>query len=160
MIGKRVRSVAAGLLFGMGFLCGFLSGYKYAGENVIHEAPPMRDIPPYSGPAAETEISEDVRAVFGAEDIGLSLREHWMDADDYGIYIAGMVKNDGRNSFDAVRVVFDLCDREGRVYTAVTAKNDERMDPGESWDFTAYIPYSDMDKLESYRLQSMMGVKK
>jgi hypothetical protein len=33
------------------------------------------------------------------------------------------------------------------------------MEPGASWDFTIYIPYSEMDRFKSYRLQSMMGVK-
>jgi hypothetical protein len=163
------RSVVAGILFGMGFLCGFLSGYKYASENIVCEVLPInssvenlssRDISPYSGAAAETEISGDITEVSETADIGLSLREHWMDSDDYGIYIAGVIENDSVNSFDAVRVAFDLCDSEGRVYTAVTAKNDERMEPGESWEFTAYILYSDMDKFKSYRLQSIMGVKR
>jgi hypothetical protein len=162
------RSAAAGLLVGMGFFCGFLSGYKYAGENIVCEIPPMfsseetassRDISPHSGTAAETGASDDIPAVSENADIGLSLQEHWMDVDDYGIYIAGTVKNDGPNSFDALRVAFDLYDSEGRIYTAVTARNDERMEPGESWDFTAYIPYSDMDRFEFYRLQSIMGVK-
>ncbi|MDR1509042.1 MAG: FxLYD domain-containing protein [Synergistaceae bacterium] len=164
------KTVAAGILFGAGFLIGFLSGYKYASENIVCEVPPMfsgvekissQDVTsPYLGMAAETEISGDAPTVPEIADIGLSVQEHWMDSDDHGLYIAGTVRNYGVNSFDAVRVAFDLCDAEGRIYTAVTARNDERIEPGESWDFTAYIPYSDMDKFNSYRLQSIMGVKR
>jgi hypothetical protein len=163
------KSVAAGVLFGIGFLCGFASGYKYAAENIVCEVPPLfsgtkdipsEDISAYSAAVSETEISGDIPDAGETADIGLSLQEHWMDSDDQGLYIAGMVKNDSANSFDAVRIAFDLCDSEGQVYTAVTARNDERIEAGESWDFTAYIPYSDMDKFSSYRLQSIMGVKK
>ncbi|MDR1137139.1 MAG: FxLYD domain-containing protein [Synergistaceae bacterium] len=163
------KTVAAGVLFGMGFLCGFLSGYNYAGKNIVYESPPIllneenissRDIQSNPETSAGTEIFEDAPAFPEVGDIGLSLREHWMDSDEHGLYIAGQVKNDGPNSFDAVRVAFDLCDDEGGIYSAVTARNDERIEPGEAWDFTAYLPYSDMDKFKSYKLQSIMGVKR
>jgi hypothetical protein len=95
-----------------------------------------------------------------SEDIGLAVEEHWIDSDDNGLFIAGAVKNSGAGSFDAVRVAFDLLDSGGEAYSAVTAGNRDGVEPGESWDFTIYIPYSEMDKFSSYRLQSVMGVKR
>jgi hypothetical protein len=159
-------TVAFGLFFGSGFASGFISGYKYASSNLACELPPM----PYE---TQREASPDLRGpegtgtseVFGnatatTENIGLILEDHWMDSDENGLFIAGAVKNADTGGFDAVRVAFDLLDERESVYTAVTAINDETMEPGSSWDFTIYIPYSEMDRLKSYRLQSIMGVKK
>jgi hypothetical protein len=93
-------------------------------------------------------------------DIGLTLENSWMDADENGLFIAGVIKNSRGNSFDAIRVTFDLLDPKGMAYSAVTGKNDEPVGPGESWDFTIYIPFSEMDKFSSYRLQSLIGAKR
>jgi hypothetical protein len=164
---RTKKAAAAGILFGAGFMCGALSGYNYAAGNIVCEVPPISSgvvnmsLP--ETPGDEAEISADIPDFSepgDMEDIGLSLQEHWMDSDEHGIYIAGMIKNDGLNPFDAVRVTFDLCDSDGKAYSAVTAKNDERIEPEESWDFTAYLPYSDMNRFDSYRLQSIMGVKR
>jgi hypothetical protein len=111
-------------------------------------------------------ISQDIRSADNSEndnnassaDIGLVLDDHWMDSDDNGLFIAGTVRNASGHAFSGVRIAFDLLDSGGEPYTAVTDKATERMEPGDTWGFTMYIPYSEMDKFSSYRFQSVMGV--
>jgi hypothetical protein len=140
-----------------------MSGFKYASANLACELP----LAPYE---TRLEVSPDLRgpeyagvsgdATPETENIGFVLEGHWMDSDENGFFIAGVVKNADTSGFDAVRVAFDLLDEREVAYTAVTAVNDEMMEPGASWDFTIYIPYSEMGGLKSYRLQSIMGVKR
>jgi hypothetical protein len=162
--------MALGLFFGAGFLCGFLSGYKYASLSAVRELPPAyyETSNETSGGtpadlniqgAGETETLEEETEMPSAGGIGLVLEDHWMDSDDNGLFIAGMVKNDDTKGFNAIRIAFDLLDENGQVYSAVTGRNDEGVEPGASWDFTIYLPYSEMDIFKSYRLQSVMGVK-
>jgi hypothetical protein len=170
VLNRRYAAAAmAGVFFGAGFLCGFLSGYRYAAANVACELPPAavnygvisEDAPaaPESSPEAET-VSGGADAGAETSDIGLELDDYWMDSDDNGLFIAGAVKNSGASAFDSVMVAFDLLDVGGAAYTAVTARNGERVEPGDAWDFAIYIPYSELDKFKSFRLQSVMGVKR
>jgi hypothetical protein len=166
---KLKVTILVGLFFGAGFLCGFLSGYKYAGAIIVCELPPVFREISREGPVGLSEdLKESVKIgvsetasneTEATGDIGLTIEEHWMDSDDGGLFIAGIVKNSGLQEFDAVRIAFDLLDERGLAYSAVTDINDGGMEPGASWDFTIYIPYAEMDKLKSYRLQSIMGVK-
>jgi hypothetical protein len=93
-----------------------------------------------------------------AEDIDLVLAEDGLGSDENGFFISGTVLNDSVHAFDAVRVTFDLCDRSGEPYADVTDASNARMEPGDVWGFTIYIPYMNMEKFSSYRLQSIMGV--
>ena len=156
-VNKRYLLTAAlGIFFGTGFLCGFLSGYRYAALN-------LKDV--VSGDAqfyelSHDEVSEEAAAEADIGDIGLVLDDYWMDSDDNGLFITGAIRNSDKGAFDSVRVAFDLLDGVENAYSAVTARNDERMEPGDTWDFTVYIPYSEMDKFNSFRFQSVMGVKR
>jgi len=155
-------AAALGIFFGTGFLSGFLTGYRYAAANLIRELPAI--IPEYvaSGDAQPDIPPDALEAADEAEmgDIGLVLEEYWMNSDDNGLFIAGAIRNANEGAFDSVRVAFDLLDARENPYSAVTARNDERIEPGEVWDFTIYIPYSEMDKFNSFRFQSVMGVKR
>jgi hypothetical protein len=166
-VNKRYKfAVAFGVFFGCGFLCGFFSGYSHVRRDgsVAVESPLV--IQATVGPATPSSAggngvaSDDATPGTASEDIGLVVEEHWIDSDDSGLFIAGAVKNSGAGAFDAVRVAFDLLDAGGEAYSAVTARNGDGVGRGESWDFTIYIPYSEMDKFKSYRLQSVMGVKR
>jgi len=140
-----------GLFFGMGFLCGFF-------VCLATEQTP-RDAPPDSAAASVLAVSADSRGALAIEgNIDLALEDERMDSDENGLFITGTVKNISAHSFDAARIAFDLCDRGGEPYTVVTDRNAERMEPGDVWGFTIYIPYTDMDKFSSYRLQSIMGI--
>lgn len=92
--------------------------------------------------------------------IGLVLEEHRLEEDENGLFIAGTVANRSHEAFDAARIVFDLCDNAGAPFNAVTDTAMERMEPGDVWGFTIYIPYAEMDLFASYRLQNLIGVKK
>ncbi|MDR1916030.1 MAG: FxLYD domain-containing protein [Synergistaceae bacterium] len=110
--------------------------------------------PPPSGPSGtDTETT-----AMPTRDIDLVLSEHELGEDENGIFISGTVLNDSVHAFDAIRVAFDLCDRSGEPYSSVSDWSNEHMEPGDVWGFTIYIPYTDMDKFSSYKLQSIMGV--
>ena len=163
---RCLLAAALGIFFGTGFLCGFLSGYRYAAIDLAaYELPAniREDTAPGDAQFSEfqpDEVSEDMAAETGIGDIGLVLEDYWIDSDDNGLFIAGAIRNADMSAFDAVRVAFDLLDGRGNAYSAVTARNDERMEPGDTWDFTVYIPYSEMDKFNSFGFQSVMGVKR
>ena len=162
---RYLLAAALGIFFGTGFLCGFLSGYKYAADNLVCELPVIIREDVTSGDAQFSDVSldivsEDAAAETDTVDIGLVLEDYWMDSDDNGLFIAGAIRNADKGVFDSVRVAFDLLDSRENAYSAVTVRNDERMDPGDTWDFTVYIPYSEMDKFNSFRFQSVMGVKR
>ena len=165
-VNKRYLLTAAlGIFFGTGFLCGFLSGYRYAAINIAGELPVIVREDGESGGArfAESprnEFSGEADAEIHIGDIGLVLEDYWMDSDNSGLFIAGAIRNSDVGAFDSVRVAFDLLDSYENAYSAVTARNDERMEPGDTWDFTLYIPYGEMDKFNSFRFQSIMGVKR
>jgi len=165
---RYLLAAALGIFFGTGFLCGLFSGYKYA-DNFFYELPVIIrenaasvDVP-LAGVMRDA-ASEDVEAEADIEidtgDIGLVLEDYWMDSDDNGLFIAGAIRNADSGAFDSVRVAFDLLDSRESAYSAVTVRNDERMEPGDTWDFTIYIPYAEMDKFNSFRFQSVMGVKR
>jgi hypothetical protein len=93
-----------------------------------------------------------------ADDIDLILTEDGIGTDENGFFISGTVLNTSAHAFDAVRITFDLCGRSGEPYADVTDASNARMEPGDVWGFTIYIPYMNMEKFSSYRLQSIMGV--
>ena len=162
---RCLLAAALGVFFGTGFLCGFLSGYKYAAYNLVCEFPVSVREDAASGGALPVDASWDVVPEGAASetdpvDIGLVLEDYWMDSDDNGLFIAGAIRNADKSAFDSVRVAFDLLDGRENAYSAVTVRNDERMEPGDTWDFTVYIPYSEMDKFNSFKFQSVMGVKR
>jgi len=165
-INKRYLLTAAlGIFFGTGFLCGFFSGYRFAAINFVRELPVIinedetSDDVRLSEPLWD-EIPEEAAAVIDTGDIGLVLEDYWMDSDDNGLFITGAIRNADTGAFDSVRVAFDLLDGNENAYSAATVRNDERMEPGDTWDFTVYIPYTEMDKFNSFRFQSVMGVKR
>ncbi|MDR3280234.1 MAG: FxLYD domain-containing protein [Synergistaceae bacterium] len=165
--------VLLGLFFGMGFLCGFFVCFGYVG-HLKTDAPNTVSsgrIPNASFPRAASPDFEMTRGGTSGDasfdvslqadgNIDLALEDDWMDSDENGLYITGMVKNISPHSFDAVRIAYDLCDAKGDPYTVVTDTSAEHMEPGDTWGFTIYIPYSDMDQFSSYRLQSIMGITK
>ncbi|MCL2684062.1 MAG: FxLYD domain-containing protein [Synergistaceae bacterium] len=165
---RYLLAAALGVFFGTGFLCGFFSGYRYAAYNFVCELPAIIREDEASGgatlldasgdAASEGEVAELVE--IDTRDIGLVLEDYWMDSDDNGLFIAGAIHNADTGAFDSVRVAFDLLDSRENAYSAVTARNDERIEPGDTWDFTIYIPYGEMDKFNSFRFQSVMGVKR
>ena len=161
---RYLLTAALGIFFGSGFLCGFLSGYRYAAIDIAFELPAIAGEDTAGGGQFSESPWEDVYEEAAAEidigDIGLVLEDYWIDSDDNGLFIAGAIRNADRGAFDSVRVAFDLLDGRDNAYSAVTARNDERMEPGEAWDFTVYIPYAEMDKFNSFRFQSVMGVKR
>ena len=162
---RYLLAAALGVFFGTGFLCGFLCGYKYAADNIACDFPVVIRENVTSGDVLPLDASRDVAPEGAAAeadpvDIGLVLEDYWMDSDDNGLFIAGAIRNEDKGAFDSVRVAFDLLDSRENAYSAVTVRNDERMEPGDTWDFTVYIPYSEMDKFNSFRFQSVMGVKR
>jgi hypothetical protein len=161
------KTSALGIFFGVGFLCGFLVGFGYASFNIKIETQVIGQTKDVAAPASpdngmvvsvlvpnETKEPDGVSSV----DIDLVLDDHWMDSDENGLFITGAVINESDHSFTGVRIAFDLTDSNGEPYTTVTDTAKERMAPSDTWGFTIYIPYSDMDKFSSYRLQSIMGV--
>jgi len=165
-INKRYLAAAAlGIFFGTGFLCGFLSGYRYAVFNAESKLSVIVSEDREAGDSLFSEFLRDgtpeqAEGEADVGDIGLMLEEYWMDSDDNGLFIAGAIRNSDNSAFDSVRVAFDLLDGHEEAYSAVTVRNNERMEPGDTWDFTVYIPYSEMDKFNSFRFQSVMGVKR
>ncbi|MDR1966628.1 MAG: FxLYD domain-containing protein [Synergistaceae bacterium] len=162
-----MKAAILGIFFGVGFFCGFLAGFGYSPARDENIAPLADRVAGVSAPASSADFGGAVFAEGGygddaaePRDIGLILEDHWMDSDEGGLFIAGTVKNGGDHAYDAVRVAFDLCDKEGNPYTAVTDKNATAMAPGDTWSFTVYIPYSDMDKFSSYKFQSILAVTK
>ena len=162
---RYLFAAALGIFFGTGFLSGFLSGYRYAADNIARELPVLANKDIATGGELFSEFSwetvfEEAVAEIDTGGIGLVLDEYWIDSDEHGLFIAGAIRNEDRGAFDSVRVAFDLLDNRENAYSAVTVRNDERMEPGETWDFTIYIPYGEMNKFNSFRFQSVMGVKR
>lgn len=180
-IEERVRKigwktlVALGLFFGAGFTAGFLTGFEYgfgnrppASPTEVRSAdtePLLQDATTASEPDASRDVVQNEAAeIFGEEaeidDEEFALTEHELGDDENGLFISGTVVNRSQNAFDAVQVAFELCDTKGRPYATITDRTTERMDPGDSWGFVVYIPYSEMKQFHSYRLQGIMGVRK
>jgi hypothetical protein len=99
----------------------------------------------------------DADVLFDSE---LLLEEHELGEDENGLFVYGTIFNRSSHAYDAVRVTFDLCDGKGQPYSGITDITHDRMEPGDSWGFTIYIPYTEMDLFSSYRLQSIMGTAK
>lgn len=93
-------------------------------------------------------------------DIGLELTTHDLGEDENGLFISGTIYNRAELAYDAVKVIFDLCDDEGVAYSYVTDSISGNMHPGDSWSFSIYIPYMELVRFSSYRLQNIMGVRK
>lgn len=110
--------------------------------------------------AGPLEQGSDENQNISFENIELVLESDQLDDDENGLYISGIVVNRSNHPFDAVRIEFELCDKEGKAYSSVTETSGERMELGDSWGFTIYIPYSEMDLFSSYKLHSIMGTTK
>ncbi|MDR1943985.1 MAG: hypothetical protein LBQ19_04100 [Synergistaceae bacterium] len=158
--------ILIGLLFGLGYMTGFFSGFGYGKFKapaerqvaVATNAPSLPDAAAAFGlPGAEEEHDEDDAVLLDSE---LVLGEHELGEDENGLFISGMIFNRSPHGYDAVRVAFDLCDSNGGAYSGITDVTYERMEPGDSWGFTIYIPYSDMSLFSSYKLHSIMGTSK
>jgi hypothetical protein len=161
--GKKLVALV-GIFFGFGFVAGFLSGFNC--DRILAE---RRDRDVVT--AERTSVSADkfiapVRSADPAPpeeqgeaqfDSELVLEGHELEEDENGLFISGTIYNRSTHGFDAVRVTFDLCDSKGKAYSGITDITHDKMEPGDSWGFTIYIPYSDMGLFSSYRLQSIMG---
>jgi hypothetical protein len=158
--GKSYKTVIlAGIFFGLGFAAGFLAGFNFdRGEAQL----------PLGAFAEDNSVSSDASAAVplplarqddeAAEmDSDLVLEDDELGEDENGLFISGTIYNRSSHGYDAVRATFDLCDAGGLAYGGVTDVTYDRMAPGDSWGFTIYIPYSEMDKFSSYRLHSIMG---
>lgn len=188
-IKERIRGISGkalvvlGVFFGLGFTIGFLTGFGYSSATrpptpagsrqnadeikgalssdgrpaVGHAAPPPAA--PKSNISADEDGEGSTNNVSVA-DGEFALLEHGLNDDENGVYISGTVLNRSQNAFDAAQIVFELRDARGRTYTTVSDRTTERMDPGDSWGFIIYIPYTDLRPLDSYRLQGIMGVRK
>ncbi|MDR3355210.1 MAG: FxLYD domain-containing protein [Synergistaceae bacterium] len=173
--------LALALFFGVGYAVGFFSGFGYSrslsGYGVIGSShnpqwtgrispdvargTPTWDVVPAQAPTEADGGSQYVQDPDGRPDLGgidLVLSGHSLGEDENGLFIAGTVVNRSNHAFDAVRIAFDLCDSQNRPYNYVTDTATEIMEPGDSWGFTIYIPYTEMGMFSSYRLQSIMGV--
>jgi hypothetical protein len=174
-------AAALGLFFGLGYLFGFFTGFGYSksksrveiveiyrGEQgTLAPSADRRGISPKNRTPSGTAKTEQtppieqaiaVAAAAPMQNIGLVLSDNSLGEDENGLYISGTVLNRSDHAFNAVRVAFDLCDSQGTPYNSVTDMSSERMEPGDAWGFTIYIPYTEMSLFSSYRLQSIMGV--
>ena len=149
-----------GIFFVLGFVLGFLTCFGYLGAQprvevarVYREGPPAisADAPP------EIQIETNVTVEPGNE-AELLLEENYLGNDEDGTFIGGIVANRSDHPFDAVRVAFDLQDPGGETFAAVTETQTERMEPGDRWEFTIYIPYTEMSRFAGYTLHSLVGV--
>lgn len=188
-IKERFRGISGkvfavlGLFFGLGFTVGFLTGFGYGnilrpplppetrqsaakskGAPSLNATPGVRQTSPPSAASADNRSMND-DGTTGQDDVSIedgefALLEHELGDDENGAYISGTVVNRSENAFDAAQIVFELCDARGRPFTTISDRTTERMDPGDLWGFTIYIPYTDLRSLDSYRLQGIMGVRK
>ena len=141
-----------GIFFGLGFVLGFLTCFGYLGAQPRAEVARVdREGPP------GIEIKTNVTVEPGNE-AELLLEENYLGNDEDGTFIGGIVANRSDHPFDAVRVAFDLQDRSGETFAAVTETQAERMEPGDRWEFTIYIPYTEMPRFAGYTLHSLVGV--
>jgi hypothetical protein len=170
--GRRLVLFLA-LFFGAGYSLGFFTGLGYSKFYAAGEFAETPDVPSdETSPAPMPESPDDSAGMpetsEPADDppdadpdmqgIDLVLGNHSLDEDENGLFISGTVINRSDHAFDAVRIAFDLCDSNDRPYSYVTDTAAGRMEPGDSWGFTIYIPYTEMSLFQSYRLQSIMGV--
>jgi hypothetical protein len=164
---KKIAALA-GIFIGIGFAAGFLAGFSYRGveprqleefasavNDGAEETPGLASAGeglPGGGPE-----DEDSEYPLDAE---LILESHELGEDENGLFISGTIYNRSSHAYDAARVTFDLCDEQGKAYSGVTDITHDRMERGDSWGFTIYIPYSEMSLFSSYRLNSIMGTTK
>jgi hypothetical protein len=169
---KRIVALL-GIFFGLGFTAGFFTGFGYmdimARNKEAAVAAYERGEPSRAGAVGEPAA---VKSADGSNEIshesddeaeydsGLIISEHELGEDENGLFISGTIYNRSSHGYDAVRVTFDLCDSKGEAYTDVTDITRSRVEPGDYWGFTIYIPYSEMILFSSYRLQSIMGTAK
>ena len=176
--GKFLLALLLALFFGVGYAVGFFSGFGYskslAGSYAIGVSrEPQREgkvsldaargaltdaLLDQAADEASAPYEEEPDAGPDPGDIGLVLNGHSLGEDENGLFISGTVVNRSSHAFNAVRIAFDLCDSRNRPYNYVTDTATETMEPGDSWGFTIYIPYTEMGLFSSYRLQSIMGV--
>jgi hypothetical protein len=171
------------LFFGVGYTAGFFSGFGYSkswarfdAAGVLYQQPEpggtsvdttlgaltadvpqdavLKETPEGDGQYTDEEYDGEP----GLDGIDLVLSGHSLDEDENGLFISGTVVNMSDHVFNAVRIAFDLCDSQNQPYSYVADTATETMEPGDSWGFTLYIPYTEMRMFSSYRLQSIMGV--
>lgn len=149
-----------GIFFGLGFALGFLTCFGYLGmQPRIQVVEVYRDGSPATSADASSEIQIDTNVmVEPGEEVELLLEENYLGSDEDGAFIGGIVANRSDHPFDAVRVAFDLQDRDGETFASVTETLAERMEPGDRWEFTIYIPYTEMARFAGYTLQNLVGV--
>ena len=165
--------VILGIFFGLGFVLGFLTCFGYLGTRtkvevveIYRDGPRSSSAdarqPPASpaGQAAAAPSGMQFDADLPIEDLELVLEEHFLGSDESGTYIGGLVANRSDHPFDAIRLEFDLNDRDDRSFASVTETQADGMEPGDVWEFTIYIPYTEMQRFVGYRLRSIMGVTK
>ena len=167
--------IALGVFCGLGFMSGFFTGFGYA-RYEYREIIAAYDRPePPMSEDLNLSASEDLKSSDEAtspdfelaeEDgtampnIELSLEKHELGSDENGTFITGTVANRSDHAFDAVQIQFELCDKDNVSYSTLTERYTERIESGDSWEFTIYIPYSDINSFASYKLHGLMGTTK
>lgn len=176
MVGTNKKTlIALGIFCGLGFMSGFFTGFGYARHEyretaAVYGSPE----PPISSDFNKT-LSEDQSNIkettspdvelardddSSMQNIELSLEKQELGSDENGTFISGTVANRSDHAFDAVQIQFELCDKDNVSYSTLTERYTERIEPGDSWEFTIYIPYSDINRFESYKLHGLMGTTK
>jgi hypothetical protein len=156
MRGKKLVVFVA-MFFGFGFMAGFFTGFNYNRfQPILPNTLAAREGKREARLAAASSEDEAPKGDVPI-DSELVLEEHGIGEDENGIFISGTIYNRSPHGYDAVRVTFDLCDESGGAYSGITDITRDRMEPGDSWGFTIYIPYSEMDVFSSYKLHSIMG---
>lgn len=159
-----------GIFFGLGFVLGFLSGYIYLQSSDSIQIVELRR--PATTVTGEGETAQETGGDLPAPpeeaaaqpeeprqmESELALDGDYLGEDENGFFIGGVIINRSSHAFDAVRITFDLCDSAGESYYQVWDNVADRMESGDSWGFTIYIPYPEMSNFDSYRLHSIMGV--
>ena len=161
---ERVRDsrffAILGIFFGLGFVLGSLTCFGYLGTQPrVQVVEVQREGPAATSADAPSEIRIETNVtVEPGQEAELLLEENYLGNDEDGTFIGGIVANRSDHPFDAVRVAFDLQDPSGETFASVTETQAERMEPGDRWEFTIYIPYTEMARFAGYTLQNLVGV--
>lgn len=103
------------------------------GEDPQEEEPQDSPINPDQGKGEDNE-----GVAFG----DFLLTDHFYDANNQGEYVGGTIVNNSQISYDAMEVEVAFTDEAGNVLDYAYG-NIEFLQPGESWDFTVYVPAID-----------------